>query len=310
MNQISEKLNKVIVIFLITFFTLTSLYTTISANQEQADTEKNPEDILATVNDEIITLADFEKYWSMIPENYKVQLKKEDLLEQMITQSLLIQKSDELNLRNDPDISFQIKAAVEQILIQSLLEREIVEKTILTDEDYQKYYDEHKEEYWQEEEVHAFDILVETKEQAEQILQKLTEGQDFTTIAKESSIASTAENGGDLNFVKKGTLTDEIDETLFALEIGEISEIIAVEKGFHIFKVTEKRPSRYLELLEVKEGITNQLLPTRQQEAFDQYLKDIEEQAAIVKNVELINTEEEAVEEQKEENPSEILNNE
>ncbi|MFW6130868.1 MAG: hypothetical protein ACOC56_06740, partial [Atribacterota bacterium] len=63
------------------------------ANQEQeenADQDKP----LAIVDGEIITLEDFEQYWNMIPDNYKAQLTKEDVLEQIITQTLLIQKAD------------------------------------------------------------------------------------------------------------------------------------------------------------------------------------------------------------------------
>jgi len=74
-----------------------------AANQQQGDQEKP----LAIVNDEIITLGDFDKYWEMIPDNYKMQLNKEDVLEQLITQTLLIQKAEELNLSEDPEISFQ-----------------------------------------------------------------------------------------------------------------------------------------------------------------------------------------------------------
>lgn len=298
------KLSKATIFFWIIFLILVSLYTPAIANQEQEDTNK---EILATVNDEIITLVDFEKYWSMIPENYKVQLKKVDVLEQMITQSLLIQKSDEMNLREDPEVAFQIKATVEQILIQVLLEKEIVEKTTLSDEDFQAYYEEHREDYWQEEEVRAFDILVETREQAEEIILKLKEGQEFTALAQESSIASSAVDGGDLGFIRKGTLVDEIEEKLFTLDLEEISEIIPVENGFHVFKVTEKNPSGYLELSVVKGEIESQLLPMRQQEAFDQYLKNIEEQAIIVRNIELL--EEPEPEEQQEENSDENIIN-
>lgn len=271
-----------------------SILLTGLADQETKDQEVP----LAIVNDEIIKLEEFNQYWDMIPENYKVQLNKEDVLEQIITQTLLLQKAEEINLREDPDVSFQIKNTVDQILIQSLLEKEIVDKTSLNEDDFTSYYEENKEDYWQEEEVHALDILVETREQAEEVLQKLEEGQEFETLAKESSIASTAAAGGDIGFVSKGTLMPEIEEQLFALNPGEISEIISTDKGFHVFKVLEKSPSGYMELAEVKNEIENQLLPLRQQEAFDQYLKNAEDQATIVKNIELFKEEKEEIEEE------------
>lgn len=268
------------------------------AIQEQDDSQEP----LAVINGEIVTLEDFDQYWDMIPDNYKVQLNKEDVLEQLITQTLLIQKADELNLREDPDVAFQIKNTVDQILIQFLLEKEIVDKTALTDEDIESYYEENKENYWQEEEVHALNILVETEEQAQDVMKQLEEGQEFASLAKEISIASSASAGGDIGFISKGTLMTEIEEQVFILNPGEISEIIPTENGFHIFKVLEKNPSGYLELAEVQAEIESQLLPLKQQEVFDQYLKDLEDQAVVEKNVALLEEQDEEQDEEHETN--------
>ncbi len=259
--------------------------------QEQDDSGEP----LVIINGEIITVEKFEQFWNMIPDNYKVELNKEDILDQLITQTLLIQKADELNLREDPEIAFQVKSAVDQILIQALLEKEIIEETRLSDEDIELYYEENKEDYWQEEEIHALNILVETEEEAEDIVKKLEEGEDFSKLAEDASIASSASEGGDIGFISKGTLRSEIEEQLFILNPGEISEIIPIENGFHIFKVLEKKPSGYLELAEVRGELEEQLLPARQQEAFDQYLKDIEDQATIEKNISLLNEKEEEI---------------
>ena len=248
----------------------------------------NNEKALAVINGEIITLENFEQFWELIPDSYKAQLNKEDILEQLITQTLLIQKADELNLREDPEIAFQIKNAVDQILIQSLLQKEIIEKTNLSDEDIEMYYEDNKDNYWQEEEIHALNILVESRDQAEDIINKLNEGEEFSSLARDFSISSSAAEGGDIGFITKGTLKAEIEEKLFILNPGEISEIIPIENGFHIFKVLEKKPSGYLELEIVKEEIRYQLLPLRQQEAFDKYLEEIEEKAIIEKNIDLL----------------------
>lgn len=252
---------------------------------------KEPEDraaIVAIVNDKTITLDDFNQYWDAIPDQYKVELSREDLLDQLIIQSLLLQKAEEIELKNSPEVAFQIKNATEQIIIQYLIEKEIVEKIKLSDEEINSYYEEHKEDYWKKEEIHVLNILTETEKQAIDALKKLDEGMDFSVLAQEISIASSSSKGGDLGFISKGTLTAEIEEKLFTLNPGEISEIIPTEKGFHIFKVIGKNPAHYIELDKVKDEIKYQLLPQKQQEAFDQYLKDIEDKATIIKYLELI----------------------
>jgi len=267
------------VIMLLTSFSLQG----IAQNENENNVQK-----LAVINGEVITLDIFEQFWELIPDSYKVQLNKEDVLEQLITQTLLIQKADELNLREEPEIAFQIKNAIDQILIQALLEKEIIDKTVLSDDDIEMYYEENKENYWQEEEIHALNILVETQEKAEEIINELNEGKIFSDLAKDHSTSSSAAEGGDIGFITKGTLKTEIEEKLFILDPGEVSDIIPIENGFHIFKVLEKNPSGYIELDEVKEEIKYQLLPIKQQEAFDKYLEEVEEKAIIEKNTDLL----------------------
>ena len=260
---------------------------TVISGQEVKTVEDAP-DKLAIINGQVITLGDFNQYWDAIPEQYKLQLSKEDFLEQLVIQALLVQKAEEVELTSNPEIQFQIKNATEQILIQYLIEKEIIEKTELGDDEILSYYEENKENFWKEEEVHALNIFTETEEQAEDALTRLAEGMDFSTLAQEVSTASSASKGGDIGFIRKGTFTTEIEESIFTLEPGEISEIIPTDKGFHIFKLLEKNPAHYLPLEdELKEEIRYQLLPQKQQESFDHYLKDIEEKAVIEKNLDL-----------------------
>ena len=272
------------IIFLFSFFILFSI---ITYGQEE-DKVEDSQIILALINEDVITLNDFNQYWDSIPDQYKVQLNKVDLLEQLIIQTLLVQNAEELGLKNNPEVSFQIKNTIEQILIQYLIEKEIIEKTELSDDEICSYYEEHKEEYWKEEAVHAQDILTETEEQAIDVLKKLDEGSDFSVLAQEVSIATSASKGGDIGLISKGTLAPEIEAQLFVLTPGDISVIIPSEKGFHIFKIIDKIPAHYIELDELRDEISYQLLPQKQQQAFDQYLKDIEERANIVKNLDSI----------------------
>jgi len=257
-------------------------------NSQENNEVGNSKAILAIINNNAITLEDFYQYWDVIPDQYKAQLNKEDLLEQLIIQTLLVQRANEINLNNSPEVAFQIKNTTEQILIQYLIEKEIVEKTEINDDEIKSYYDEHKENYFREEQIHVLNILTETEEEAIDALKKLGEGIDFSILAQEVSIAASVSKGGDIGFISKGTLNADIEDQLFILDSGDLSEIITTDKGFNIFKIIEKVSSYYLELDEVREEIKYQLLPQKQQQAFDQYLKDIEERATIEKNLELI----------------------
>jgi peptidyl-prolyl cis-trans isomerase C len=273
-----------LIFFLFSFFIIISM---AIYGQEEGIIEDS-QVILALINEEVITLNDFNQYWDSIPDQYKVQLNKVDLLEQLIIQALLVQNTEEIGLKNNPEVTFQIKNTTDQILIQYLIEKEIVEKTEISEEEISSYYEEHKEDYWKEEEIHALNILTETEEQAMDVLKKLDEGTDFSVLAQEVSIASSASRGGDIGLISKGTLTPDIEVQLFVLTPGDISDIIPSEKGFHIFKIVDRISAHYIELDEIREEIRYQLLPQKQQQAFDQYLKDIEDRATIVKNLDSI----------------------
>ena len=275
-------------IFFLFYFFITC---SIAIYSQEESLIEDPQIILALINEEAITLNDFNQYWGSIPDQYKVQLNKIDLLEQLIIQVLLIQNAENLGIKDDPEVAFQIKNATEQILIQYLIDKEIVENTELSEEEIGTYYEENKENYWKEEAVHALNILTETEEQAIDVLKELNEGKDFSVLAQEISIATSASKGGDIGLISKGTLTPEIEDHLFVLTSGDISDIIPSEKGFHIFKIVDKFPAHYIELDEIREEISYQLLPQKQQEAFDQYLKDIEDRATIVKNLDSIKEE-------------------
>ncbi len=278
---------KYVICLIFSLFSFFIIFSIGIYSQEEYKTE-DPQVILAVINKEVITLHDFNQYWDAISDQYKTQLNKMDLLEQLIIQTLLVQNAKEIGLKDSPEVLFQIKNTTDQILIQYLIEKEIVEKTELNEEEINSFYSEHKEDYWKEEEIHALNILTNTEEEAQSVLKKLDEGLDFSILAQEISIATSASKGGDIGFISKGTLASEIEDQLFILNPGDISDIISSEKGFHIFKIIEKIPAHYVDLDELREEIRYQLLPQKQQQAFDRYLKDIEDKATIEKYSDLI----------------------
>jgi len=117
-----------------------------------------------------------------------------------------------------------------------------------------------EEEIIEKEQVHLYIILVETEEEAKDILEELKAGGDFIEIAKEKSIDPSAAQGGDLGYISRGQVIIEIENVAFALEIGNISDIIKTEYGFSILKVTDKKPEVLKTFEEVKEEIVKTLI--------------------------------------------------
>ena len=122
------------------------------------------------------------------------------------------------------------------------------------------------------EQANARHILVETEEGAKSALERLEAGEDFADLAGElSTDPGSATNGGELGFVSRGTFVDSIDEAVFTLAIGEVSEPLESQFGWHIVEVLERE--------------TRELPPTEyqrsQQQAYSQWLDDARTSAQI-----------------------------
>ena len=261
---------------------------TTETDPEVTETALPPETILASFDGQTITLGEFNQLWEQVPEDYKLQLDKSMVLDQMISEKLLIQEAKNMGLEEDEKVIEQIRKITEQILVQILIEREILDKVKVNDEEVLEYYEQNKDSFTEKEQVHLYNILLETEEEAQDILEQLKAGGDFSEIAKEKSTGPSAAQGGDLGYLTKGTIIPEIEEVVFALELEELSEVIKTDFGFHILKITEKKPETVKALEEVKEDIVQTLLPTKQKEAFDNLLEELKSKSEIEINEEAL----------------------
>jgi len=261
---------------------------TTETNPENIETNFPPETILASFAGQTITLGEFNQLWEQVPEDYKLQLDKSTVLDQMISEKLLIQEAKNVGLEEDKDVLEQIKKMTEQILVQALIEREILNKVKVNDEEVLEYYEQNKDSFTEKEQVHLYNILLETEEEAQNVLEQLKAGEDFSKIAIEKSTGPSAAQGGDMGFISKGSAIPEIDEAVFALESGELTNIIKSDYGFHILKVTEKKPESTKTLEEAKDEIMQTLLPEKQKDAFDNLLKELKSKVEIEINEEAL----------------------
>ena len=171
-----------------------------------------------------------------------------------------------------------------QLMINSILEGTRNQVSI-SDEELLEYYNENKESFLEPEQVHARHILVETEEEANNLLLQLKEGlTDFAELAKEKSIGPSAPSGGDLGFFAKGQMVKEFEDAAFSLEPGEISGVVQTQFGYHIIKCEEKKEEYSPTFEEAKERISNTLKYQRENEAISALTSKLREEAVIVFN--------------------------
>ena len=239
--------------------------------------------VIAEVNGEPVYLDELKEIWDTMPENYKTQFPGgfKDLLEQWIRQILLIQEAKKIGLENDPAVQKKIKNLSNQILIQELVTKEIIEKVTVSDGAIEKEYSSNPTLYTEAEQVKARHIMVNTQEEADAVQNELKDGKPFEQVAKEKSQSPDAQNGGEMGMVRKGDLDPDMEKVLFDLAPGHVSEPIKTDYGIHIFLVEDHLQPRLKDLEEVKEEIRSKLLPKIQQETFEKMIEDLKNKSEI-----------------------------
>lgn len=279
----------IFVFFLIAISGIADQNTTSNETEDTTETLVLPSDtIIATFGDFTITMEDLNTMWDNIPAEYKAQLTKGDVLDQMISEKLLIQDAKSKDLISDKEIAKQIDDMTNQILIQGLIQKEVLETAKVTDEEAIEYYNNNQAEFTEKEQVHLFNILVETEEEANSVLEELNSGKDFSEVAKEKSTGPSADQGGDLGYITKGSIIPEIEEVVFTLEIDSVTDVIKSDYGFHILKISEKKPEELKSFDDVRESIIQNLLPEKQKSAFDNLIEKLKSKTEIEINEEAL----------------------
>lgn len=126
-----------------------------------------------------------------------------------------------------------------------------------TNDDLQNLYDDNAELYTNSERRRAQHILVESEELANDLLDQINQGADFAELAKTNSEdTSSSQEGGDLGFFEKELMGAEFDEAAFAMNIGDVSDVVATDYGyFHIIKLTDIEAETIQAFAEVEEQL-------------------------------------------------------
>ncbi len=194
-------------------------------------------------------------------------IKPEDrralLLQFVIENELMAGEGQKEKLDQTPTFPARVKYHTRRALRDAFYQAGIV--GAVSEADAKKIYDEKISKMKPEVEVHARHILVDTKAEAEEIIKRLKNGEDFATLANEKSKDTNAE-GGDLGFFTRGQMLKPFEDAAFALEPGQISEPVKTQFGWHVIKVEEKRNQPLPTFDDVKEAIMGQLIQAKAQQ--------------------------------------------
>ncbi|MCA1021278.1 peptidylprolyl isomerase [Halobacillus litoralis] len=151
----------------------------------------------------------------------------------------------------------------------------LAERISVTDEEKETYFEDNKESYDQPEQVSARHILTETEEEAEEVLTKLEDGEAFEDLVTEYSIDdTTVASGGDLGAFSEGEMVEAFEEAAFSMEVGEVSDIVETEYGYHIIEVTDHTEAQEAVYEEVEEEIGETLYQSKVSEEYNLWMQE------------------------------------
>lgn len=175
----------------------------------------------------------------------------------------------------------QFADEVKKDLIITKYRDKLVENVTVSEEEVQAYYDENIKEF-KKDRVKASHILLDTKEDADKILERLKNGEDFSDLAEQYSVDPSAKsNKGDLGYFGYGDMVKPFEEAAFALEKDETSGIVETQFGYHIIKVFDKEIVDPIPFEEAKQEINSKLLYMAMEEEYNEKLAELKENAEI-----------------------------
>jgi peptidyl-prolyl cis-trans isomerase C len=181
----------------------------------------------------------------------------------------------------------------ESDLVQVFIETTIEPEIVVTADEVEKFYNQNQQMFQRPEQVHARHILIKSgadatadakataRAKAVSARKRAIAGEDFAGLAKELSEGPSAPQGGDLGFFSREQMVAPFSEAAFALEVGQISEIVETQFGFHVIKVEEKRPASTMSLDEAREPLEQMLRQNASGQATSQVLDGLAEKATI-----------------------------
>lgn len=208
---------------------------------------------------------------------------KKQIANELMNQHLIYLDAIENGLENDPEFQRELAAAKDQILRQFSMKK-VLENVRVSDEETKEYYATHKDEFKAIYRYKASHILVDDEDKAKGIKSKLDEGESFEDLAKASSTCPSAENGGDLGTFASGQMVPEFDKALEVMEVGQISEPVQTQFGYHIIKLVEKDLARDVDFESNKLDIEQMLLGKKQQEAYLEKTAELQNKYGVEKN--------------------------
>lgn len=190
----------------------------------------------------------------------------------------------------EAELKDQIKSG---LAIKTLIDKKVTHNISVSDKQTRTFYDEHPELFRRPEQVKASHILIqvpagadEAKKEAaltsiQSLKKRIDNGESFANLAMEYSDCPSKAKGGDLGFFSREQMVQPFSEAAFALQPGQVSDVVTTQFGYHLIRVTERQEPQMMAFNDVKEDISNRLRREKEEKMIGDYIEKIKKKADI-----------------------------
>jgi peptidyl-prolyl cis-trans isomerase C len=180
-----------------------------------------------------------------------------------------------------------------QIAIGKMMNAQVGDAQPATDAEAKEFYEKNPDRFKQPETVRASHILVATGPQADdaakkaarakidQVLKRVKSGEDFAALAKENSDDGSGQQGGDLGFFPKEKMVPAFADAAFALKTGETSDIVTTQFGYHIIRLTDRKPAGMMPLDQVNAQLKQVLTEQKKQQQAQAFIAQLRQKSKV-----------------------------
>jgi len=231
----------------------TALSLTLAAVAPVQAEEVSFDTVVATVNGQDITAGHVFAFVGRLPAQYQqvpIDQIYSAILDQLINQRLMAESVE-------APVWFESAMDNERFGTLFQLAASDIGAMAVTDEAIEAAYQAQIADFEGAPEYNASHILVPTQEEAADLITRLNDGADFAELAAEASIGPSGPRGGELGWFGSGMMVPAFEEAVVALEVGQISEPVETQFGWHVVKLNDTRMTQPASLDSVREDLAN-----------------------------------------------------
>ncbi|WP_070988861.1 peptidylprolyl isomerase [Halofilum ochraceum] len=229
-----------------------------STDQQSASSAPDAENVVARVNGEALTAVDLQSQIQAMSQRGQ-GVNRDQALQELIELELMSQKAEAEGLPEQPEIAATIERQRASLLAQHLIRSQLQDFEV-SEEELRAAYEERTADT-QGTEYKARHILLEEKEQAEEMIQQLDDGAEFAELAKNNSTGPTKSRGGDLGWFSAEQMVEPFMNEVKALEPGNYTtEPVETQYGWHVIQLDETREAQKPGFEQMKRELRNELV--------------------------------------------------